>query len=167
MPETEKMSGFRLNGWHALAIFVGLFAIVGGVNFYMVYMATTTLRGLDVSNAYERGVAYEKDVMAARAQSERQWNVDIAIRPDTEKQRHTVVVTAADKDNRALEGLTAVLVLTHPSDAGKDRPIALTETSRGTFAGNFAAEGGKWYLQLKLDQSGETKFRSRNSINLE
>jgi len=163
---TEKTTGFRLKGWHVLVGLLAIFAIVGGVNAYMVYMATTTMRGLDVKNAYERGVAYEKDVVAAHAQQERQWNVDIMVRPEGENAR-AVTVVAMDKDKQALAGLQAQLILNHPSDAGMDQPIALTETTPGTFTGKFSAEKGKWYLQLKLDENGETRFRSRNSVTLE
>ncbi|MEN3931655.1 FixH family protein [Microvirga sp. W0021] len=166
MSAPENTGGFKLNGWHVLTIFVGAFAIVGAVNAYMVYTATTTLRGLDVKNAYERGVAYQQDVVAAREQTERQWNVDI-IMGESAGTKHNVTVTARTKDDAALTGLNAVLYLTHPSDAGKDAPVKMTEVSPGTFTGQFEAESGNWYLQLTLNQNGEVKFRSRNSIKLQ
>lgn len=167
MPVTEKTSGFRLTGWHILAIFVGVFSVIFAVNAYMAYVATTTLRGLDVKNAYEKGVTYEKDVQAAQAQAERRWNVDIALRDGASPTQKVVTITAADKDATALSGIAATLVLAHPSDANKDRPIELTQTATGVFTGSFSADTGKWYLQLKLDQNGETRFRSRNAIKLE
>lgn len=167
MPSVEKTNSFRLTGWHALAIFVGLFVIVGAVNFYMVYMATTTMRGLDRSNAYERGLAYEKDVLASREQAERGWIVDIRVRPIDGVSSHIVMVTALDRDRNPLAGLSASLVLAHPSDAGKDVTVSLSETQLGVFSGSFSADKGSWYTHLTLTQGGEPKFRSRNSVKLD
>lgn len=167
MSSAEKTHSFRLTGWHALAIFVGLFVVVGAVNFYMVYMATTTMRGLDRSNAYERGLAYGKDVLASREQSERGWVVDIAMRPAEGTTNRVVTVSTLDKDRKPLQGLSAVLVLMHPSDAGKDITISLSEIRPGVFVGSFSAETGSWYSHLTLNQGGETKFRSRNSVKLD
>lgn len=166
IPATDRFSRFKLKGWHVLAIllvFFGIIFVVAGIFFYT---ATTTLRGLDRSNAYERGLAYEKDVIAAREQTERQWNVDIALSPDVDGS-HKVTVSALDKEKQALAGLKAEMHLDYPTDSKRDMTVVLSETTPGIFTGKLSAEKGRWYLHLRLSRNGEVLFRSKNSITLE
>ena len=44
-------TGRKLTGWHVLAIFVGGFGIIFGVNFYMAYSAVSTFPGMEVIEA--------------------------------------------------------------------------------------------------------------------
>lgn len=162
----ERDSGFRLQGWHVLAMLLGFFGIIFLVTGVFLYKATTTLRGLDRSNAYERGGAYEKDVIAAREQATRQWNVDVALLPGSDGM-HKVTVTALDKDRQALSGLEPELRLDYPTDSKRDILVSLTENAPGVFSGTVSAENGRWYMHLRLSRNGEVLFRSRNTVTLE
>lgn len=166
IPVADRLSSFKLKGWHVLAILLVFFGIIFAVAGIFFYTATTTLRGLDRSNAYERGLAYERDVIAAREQAARQWNVDIALHPDTDG-GHTVTVSASDKEQQALTGLKAEMHLDYPTDSKKDQEITLSETAPGIFTGRLSAEKGRWYLHLRLSRDGEVLFRSKNNITLE
>ncbi len=167
MPGMEDTTGFRLNGWHVLSILVGVFGIVMAVNFYMVHVALTTMSGIDTRNAYQRGLEYGKDVTGAQEQDKLQWVVDITVRPGPGPDR-AVTVSALDKDKHPVAGLKAKLSLVNPSDARKDQSVVLSEEGPGIFTGAFKAEGGRWFLQLMLDDpSGTMRFRSRNTVTLQ
>ena len=43
---------FKLTGWHVLAIFVGAFGVIIGVNVALAWNAVATFPGLEVDNSY-------------------------------------------------------------------------------------------------------------------
>ena len=60
-----------LTGRMVLAMLLGFFGTVIGVNVYMMKMAISTLPGTDVDSAYTASLGYEKEIAAARDQEAR------------------------------------------------------------------------------------------------
>jgi nitrogen fixation protein FixH len=56
---------FELTGWHVAAIAFAFFAIVAGVNGYMLSAAIRTMPGLDARNGYDVSQRYNAAIAAA------------------------------------------------------------------------------------------------------
>ena len=74
-PAQTAPTGRILTGWKVLAIFVGFFVVYMTANSIMVYFASTTFRGLDGDRPYEAGLAYNRELEAAREQEKLGWKV--------------------------------------------------------------------------------------------
>lgn len=66
------MAERKFTGKHAAAVFVGAFAVIIGVNFFLAYSAVSTFPGLEVKNSY---VASQQFNAKRDAQEALGWNV--------------------------------------------------------------------------------------------
>jgi nitrogen fixation protein FixH len=149
-----------------LAILLGFFAVVFGVNGLMMTMAITTLPGAEVDSAYSASVAYETEIAAARDQSKRDWKVDAKVerKPDGEA---TLRVEARDKNGAPLAGLSFSGRLERPTDKRADKEVALAEIGGGIYSGNASGiTAGQWDLVLEGDATGRRVFLSKNRLVL-
>ena len=69
-----------LNGQIVLLSLLAFFGVIFFVNGIMIYMAISTLGGVETQSSYKAGQAFAADVEAAREQSERHWQVEEAVR---------------------------------------------------------------------------------------
>jgi len=74
-----RRSGFVLTGRMVLVCLVLFFATVVGVNAVMIRAATSTFGGVETENAYQAGLAFNREHAAAMAQDGRNWNVTAAV----------------------------------------------------------------------------------------
>jgi nitrogen fixation protein FixH len=149
-----------------LAILLGFFAVVFGVNGLMMTMAITTLPGTEVDSAYSASIAYETEIAAARDQSKRDWKIDAKVerKPDGNA---TLRVEARDKNGVPLAGLSFFGRLERPTDKRADRDVALAEISGGIYSGNASGiTAGQWDLVLEGDSTGRRVFLSKNRLVL-
>jgi len=156
---TRVVEGKPLTGAKVLAILVGFFVVVFGVNFLMAYDAMSTFRGEAARNAYETGLKYNSEIAAAAAQNERHWKVDVTMADG-------FAATFRDADGHAVEGLAVTGAFAAPADAKRDRAFALVETSPGVYAG-AAAPAGVWDLQISAKQDNQTMFQSASRLTLD
>ena len=70
--------GRPLTGRSVLIMLLAFFGVMLAVNFYMARAAIATHPGLDHRNAYEAGVAYNKEIEAAKAQNALGWSVGLS-----------------------------------------------------------------------------------------
>jgi nitrogen fixation protein FixH len=148
-----------LTGGKVLAIFLGFFGVVFGVNFLMAFDAVSTFRGESANHPYEVGLKFNSELAAAAAQSERHWKVDVAMMDG-------LSATFRDADGRAIEGLAVSGVFAAPADTMRDRAFALVETSPGVYAG-AAAPAGVWDLQISAKRDSQTIFQSASRLILD
>jgi nitrogen fixation protein FixH len=144
---------------------VGFFLVVTGVNAVMIGAAVTTFGGVETESSYKAGLAFAREIAASTAQNDRDWKVSAAVQPDGQGDR-SVEVVARDAANRPLTGLTARVLLTHPTDRREDRRIAMTEHGPGRFRGAAPRVLGQWDLIIDLDRDGEGMFRSKSRMVL-
>ncbi|TAN62040.1 MAG: hypothetical protein EPN20_11445, partial [Magnetospirillum sp.] len=95
----------RRPGWWYPYIFVAGFMVVLLVNVTMAYFATSTFSGLSTEHAYEKGLAHNQVLEAARKQEEMGWTVDTNVEPEANHGAH-VTVSYRDRDGKPLDGLT-------------------------------------------------------------
>ena len=68
-----EAKGFRLTGWHVLAMVVGFFAIVMTVDICMATMAVRTFSGEVADDPYEAGRLYNRTLAERRVQAALGW----------------------------------------------------------------------------------------------
>ena len=157
-PERSK----EVTGRTVLVCFVAFFAVVFGVNGFMVRAAVSTFGGVETESSYKAGLAFSREVAAAEAQASRHWNVQAAVVPVRDAQR--VEVNARDAGGRPLAGLTAVVRFNHPTDRRSDLAVETLEVTPGRFAGTATPTAGQWDLVIELMRGGERVFLSKSRV---
>jgi nitrogen fixation protein FixH len=155
-----------LTGRFVFIAVVSFFAIVIGVNLVMMRLAITTLPGTEVDSAYSAGLAYQREIVAARQQNARDWKVDAHIerKPDGAA---VLSVGAQDRSGAPLAGLALFARLERPTDRRADRAFEIAERGGGSYRGTAqSVASGQWDLVIEADADGKRMFLSRNRIVL-
>ncbi|MCI4677816.1 FixH family protein [Rhodoblastus acidophilus] len=160
-----RPSGRPLNARTVLLIILAFFGIILGVNFIMATFAVKTFSGLDANDPYDTGLAYNKEIAAAKAQGLLGWTVDLTRANDSGATQITVSVR--DKAGKPVEGLDASLDFYFPATRKFDRTVPASPIAEGVYSGAAALRPGRWDLQLTLSRAGKRMFRSRNSFIVE
>jgi nitrogen fixation protein FixH len=155
-----------LSGRTVLLSILAFFGVVITVNVTMMTLAVETLPGTDVDNPYSAGLAYNKEISAARAQAARGWHV-VAHAERQADGKGTIRVEARDDVGAPVTGIAFFARLAHPIDRRADHTVSLSEGERGIYRGtaeNVAA--GQWELIIEGESGSEQMFRSRNRLVL-
>ena len=160
------MAAKPLTGTKVFLMLVAFFGLVIGVNVTMMKLAIATLPGTDVDSPYAAGLTYEKEIVAARGQAARKWQVDAKIQRSADGGA-TVRIEARDATGRPVTGLKFSGRLERPTDKRADLSVELAEIGIGVYGGNATAVApGQWDLVLEGDARGERMFLSRNRVIL-
>lgn len=158
--------GRPLTGRAVLLIFLGFFGTISAVNAYMIYSAISTFRGEEADHAYEVGLAYNREIAAARAQDGLGWKISAALSPLVDG-RTNVSVEALSASGEPLRGVTVALTLVSPVDRARDRRVVLAPAGEGVYQGSLAANAGQWEAVIEArEPGGDRQFVSRNRVNL-
>ncbi|MCC1491691.1 FixH family protein [Cognatishimia sp. F0-27] len=152
MSHTPKPdSGFRLTGWHALAIFGGAFAVIISVNLALAYNAVKTFPGLEVKNSYVASQTFEDRRIAQESLG---WTVDA---------RHSgglLILEIRDAEGRAVQAGTLDAVLGRPTHVKDDRAPDFDFDGRAYVARESLAPGN-WNIRMKATALDGTPFEQR------
>lgn len=159
-------SGRRLTGGMVLAALLVCFGLVAGVNAAMIYLAVTSFRGEETNHAYERGLAYNREIAVAREQNARDWKVEASLtrRSATET---LVAIVLRDASGGALSGLKVSAAIRAPVDGKKDVVVELAETAPGRYEAPAAVEAGWRDVAVAAQRDGREIFRSKSRIRIE
>jgi nitrogen fixation protein FixH len=156
-----------ITGRFVLVAVVSFFAVVIGVNIVMMRLAIATLPGTEVESTYSASLAYQREIQAARAQDQRNWNVEAHI----ERRANGVAslkVRARDASGAALAGLSVSGRLERPTDRRGDQTFEVSESAGGEYRGiAHDVAPGQWDLVIEADRNGERVFLSRNRLILD
>lgn len=141
--------GRQLTGWHVLAMFLGGFGIIIGVNLYMAVTAVRTFPGLEVSSSYADSQTFD---IRREAQDALGWQASVAVEGD----RLVLTLTGADGRPAAPAELTALL--TRPTTRTDDQQLELTRDN-GAFVAPAALSPGRWRLRLTGMARDGTEYR--------
>jgi nitrogen fixation protein FixH len=163
----RRPSTFRLQGWHVLAILLGFFGVVGGVNAVMLRMALTTMPGLDARNGYDESQRYNRRITDAEAMDARGLKVSAELGRAGTGAELQIGVQA--RDGAPLAGAHVSARLEHPAIRSRDLTLELIEYAPGRYAArvdDIAAGGWTMVILVREKVDGAPVFLSRNRITL-
>jgi len=155
----------ELTGRTVLVCFLGFFGVIVAMNAVLIRAATTTFGGIETANAYKVGLAFNREIAAARAQEARHWAVDASL-VRTSADDAKLSVTVRDRDGVPPPAMTLVARLAHPADARRDRVVAMRQIAPGVFGGAIQADPGQWDLSIEISRDDERLFRSKSRLTL-
>jgi len=162
----QRDDGRPFTGWMALATFAAFFGAIFCANAALVYFALSTFSGEQEASPYEHGLAYDKDLAAARVQDARGWRVTVRMERPAPGAPALIDVVINGPDNRPLEGLSVSAALAFPTDKKRDKSAPLIEASPGDYSAQAALQDGLWDVEVTAARDGERQFRSHNRITL-
>jgi len=161
-----RISERPLTGRKVLLILVAFFGVVIGVNVTMMQLAIKTLPGTEVDSAYSASLGYGKEILAARDQSARNWQVDAHLERSADGAA-LLQVEARDRGGRPLTGLRFQGRFERPTDKRADLAVTLAEVGIGIYRGRLeGVAAGQWDLVLEGDGSAGRLFLSKNRVML-
>lgn len=146
----------ELTGRHVLAITVGAFAVIVGVNLVMAYKAVSTFPGIEVKNSY---VASQGWNAARDAQVALGWRLVQEYRDGV----LTLRFTDASGRPAPVAGL-AVLVGRATAAQDDQHPVFVREN--GAFHADVPLTTGKWLVRVEAEAEDGTAFRQRLSLTV-
>jgi nitrogen fixation protein FixH len=156
----------RLSGRTVLISILTFFGVIISVNVTMMTLAIKTLPGTEVENAYQSGLAYNREISAAHAQETRGWHVAAHVARGGDG-RGSIDVEARDVGGAAVRGVTFTARLARPADGKADHTVALIEREGGVYRGETEdVVAGQWDLVIEADRGSERLFLSRNRVLL-
>jgi len=142
--DSSRKDGFRLKGWHVLAVLVSFFGVVFTVNGIFITSALRTFPGEEATRAYVRGLAYNEVIEARRIQAQLGWSAAVNL---AEGQ---VLVRVTDEAGAPVAGLDLEGELRRPGDPSRDRALAFTEIRGGVYAAaGDELDEGRWLVRVR------------------
>jgi nitrogen fixation protein FixH len=150
--------GFRLTGWHFLAIIVGFFLVIIAVDASFAVIAYRTHPGEVSVTPYEDGLIYDREIRQQRAQEALGWQAAAAAGPGQ------VIVEVHDRVGRPVAGLKMTAKLERPAtEAGRLSP-RFVETAPGVYSGRVAATQGAWDLSAEARDDHGHAFKLQRRL---
>ena len=156
--------GRKITGRMVLLALLAFFGVIFTVNGIMMYLAVTTFSGIESRSAYESGLLFEQQVLAASQQAELNWSVgaDVAREPTG---LVTVTVTARDRYDAPVGGVAFRAEFEHRANRSHDRELTLVEIDTGTYRGSVTGvDRGQWTLIIEAEDAEKAVFRSESRI---
>jgi len=157
----------RADGWWYPWTFVFGMLVVIAVNIVLITYAIGTFPGLDTEDAYQKGLAYNQTIAAARVQEARGWHLDIRYAPHPDEasaHEGELVVTLRDRGGEPLYGLDVSAALIRPTRGGLDSRIALQPAASGEYRGEATLPlPGQWDVRVYA-RRGEEDFQATRRI---
>jgi len=156
-----------ITGRFVLIATVAFFAVVISVNVVMIRFAIATLPGTEVDSAYRASIAYQREIVAARRQNERNWRIEAHVERRSDGAA-SLAIEARDDAGTPLAGMTFIARLERPTDDRADHAIEMTEADHGRYRGSVdGVAAGQWDLVIEGDAGGRRMFLSKNRIVLD
>ena len=134
--------------------FVGFFGLVLAANGALIFFATTTFSGLDQANAYQRGLAYNDALAAAREQAALGWTTDLVHTPITASVGR-LQLSVTDSLAQPVRGALVHAVLERPTNADLDFQVPLEPDGAGGYVAELAWPAiGLWDVSITVEANG-------------
>lgn len=159
MTDTRAPSEFRLTGWHVLAIVVGFFAIVIGLDTWFTVLAVRSFPGQVSVTPYEDGLLYNRKIAQLQTQERLGWRAAAAGQPGA------VMIELRDRANQPLRGLSISGKLERPATEAGRLTLAFREEQPGVYVSRHAGLTGAWDLTaVALDKAGR-RFEAERRLS--
>jgi nitrogen fixation protein FixH len=146
--------------------FVAFFGVVLLANGIMLTLALVTFPGLETEGAYQRGLAYNRNLDAAQAQTALGWKVNFRFSQDAA--RHGVVtVDLRDRHGSFLQDAAIQARFVRPTHAGHDLVVEVPHQYGGRYVTEVGLPlPGQWEVRITASAEGET-YRLTERIRLD
>jgi nitrogen fixation protein FixH len=150
METAVQDTGRKLTGWHVLAMFVGGFGLIIGVNLFMAYSAVSTFPGMEVDSSYADSQTFDDRRLAQEALG---WNASVEIPGDG-----TLVLHLVDEAGAPVAPAELTALLTRPTNREEDQLLELARVN-GAFVAPVVLGDGQWRLRLTGVARDGTEYR--------
>lgn len=152
-----------------LLIILAGFALVIAVNIGMVVVALDSFSGLETEDHYRKGIKYNDNVAAAKAQAEMGWQMsyEFDLVGQSEQTREgNVRVSFADRNGQPMTDLDVEVVYVRPVESGFDQTLTLTHREQGIYAGTVKLpKAGQWDMRVHAWQ-GDKAFQESHRVQI-
>ena len=125
-------------------LFVGGLGIVVIVNAVLIFFASTSATGLVVSNPYEKGIAFNRQLARERAEVALGWRLAASF------QNGAIDATLTDEGGHPLSDAVVTALFIRPIEGGGPPPLTLNTVAPGKFHGAIVLpRSGQWDVTLK------------------
>jgi nitrogen fixation protein FixH len=131
-------------------LFVGFFLAIIAVNGTMVWLALESWTGLASNQAYDQGLAYNRNLEAARRQEALGWRPKLHAHVGADL-AGVADLALADALGQPLAGATVTMRLERPTDEGADLAVTMIRAGPGVYRGEFALPlAGAWNAHVTI-----------------
>lgn len=146
-------------------LFVAFFLVVLAANATMVWIGLSTWPGLVADNTYERGLRYNRDLDAAKAQAALGWQVDYRVEPAGDG-RAVLRASLLDRDGRPIDTAEIEARFVRPTSEGHDFGMRLRPRGEGRYVAELEPPlPGVWDLHLHI-RRGEQRWVGEKRVFL-
>ena len=146
---------------------MGIIAMFFAFNAVFIYLAITTSPGLVTEDYYDKGRAYEENILKIRAAQEAlNWDTKLAVPGRiVVNQPDTIRFSAVDARGLPIMDADVSVVAYRPSDADADFLVRLNQAAPGQYQARIAFPlPGIWDLNIKV-VNGEDTFEASHRIS--
>jgi nitrogen fixation protein FixH len=138
------------------SLFFAFFGLVLIANGSMIVVAFQTWPGLETTNAYQRGLAYNKALAAAAEQAELGWKVGFTFAQEGAR-RAVVRVDLEDRFGNLLQDAEVRARFVRPTQEGHDLTIDLPHQTGGRYLAEVELPlDGQWDVRIDATSRGQT-----------
>lgn len=139
--------------------------MVAAVNGVFIYFANVSWTGLQTQDAYEKGLAYNATIDAAKAQEKLGWKATVTF-DATAENGGRLTVELVDRDGQPVDGASIHGMVVRPTREGLDQEINLEAVGRGRYAADVTLPlRGVWDIKLRA-QRDDARFGINERIVL-
>jgi len=139
----------RFTGWHMLAIMIGFFGVVIGVNAVMATDAIRTFGGLVVENSYVATTHYNRWLAEGRQQEREGWQAT----PTTDGTG--AVSLRLSRAGQSIDGASVSIVANHPVGLVAQRSLRLRPVGGGVYRSDGRLPRGRWLIRIEVSAGAQ------------
>ena len=139
-------TGFRVRGWHVLAMMLAFFGFIIAVNVTFAVVAVRSFPGEDVRRSYLQGVQYNDTLEQRREQAELGWQASADFASVATGANLEVVLS--DRDGAPIDGATITGEIQWPTTDAFDRATTFEARGDGRYVSQLGElQPGRWRLR--------------------
>ncbi len=151
-----RQDGWTLKGWHVLAALFAFFGMMFAANGVFLYFAFTTFTGIETSDAYRKGVAYNARLEESRQIGKLGWQSKVTAK------KGMVELVLLSEEGKPVRGLKIVGKIGRPATDRYDSKLSFTEAGDGIYrAKNLTLAPGNWMVTLEASDPVATNASPR------
>ncbi len=150
----------QFTGWHFLAIIVGFFVVIIGVNIYMASSALRAWTGLVVKNTYVASQEYNDKLAANRAQHALGWTSSVKL------DEKIFTFTLVDGEGKSIKAEQVIVQINRPVGTKEDVELILQQNEDGLYSANVDLRPGTWKIYVVASFADQPDFEHYYKVNI-